>query len=163
MRAEAIGAATVGWAASQARATVAIWVSCGLGGVVEGGEDLSATLGLQVLGRALGPRAVDRRTGPVLAGEEAGGEREVRDGGEAEACGDVLEFTLVGVAGDQVVVGLQSRVRARPTRSEWESDSSSRSGEMLEAAMYRTLPALTSSSSAPMISSTGTSGLSKCV
>jgi hypothetical protein len=34
---------------------------------------------------------------------------------------------------------------------------------MLEAAMCRTLPAFTNSSRAPMISSTGTSGLSKWV
>ena len=82
VRAEAIGAATVGWAASQASATVATR-AVGLGDLVQGGEHLPAALRVQMLAGARGPGALHRRTRAVLAGEEAGGQREVRDGGEA--------------------------------------------------------------------------------
>ncbi len=61
-------------------------------------------------------------------------------------------------------MGLEGDVaRARPSRSENSTDSASRSAEMLEAAISRTLPARTSSSSTPMISSTGTEVSSKWV
>ncbi|CAO0824940.1 hypothetical protein SMICM17S_07081 [Streptomyces microflavus] len=53
--------------------------------------------------------------------------------------------------------------RARPSRSEKSREAWRRSGLMLEAAMWRTLPSFTSSSRAVMISSTGTVSSSKCV
>ncbi|CAO0824941.1 hypothetical protein SMICM17S_07082 [Streptomyces microflavus] len=66
MRAEAIGAATVGRAASQARATVAISASRSCGDLVEGGEHLAAALRLQVLARLRGAGALHVRTGRYL-------------------------------------------------------------------------------------------------
>src|SRR6478752_775068 len=81
-----------------------------LGDPVERGEHLAAALGLQVLAGALGPRALDGRPRPVLAGEEARGEREVRDRGKTGGGRRVLEGALVGVARDEVVVRLQRDV-----------------------------------------------------
>ena len=132
----------------------------GLGDLVEGGEDPRPALGLQVLAGARGPGAVDRRAGAVLAGEEAGGEREVRDGGQAGARGDVLRARprrCRGRPGCSAAGGRRSGPGPRGRRS--PGTPASRSGEMLEAAIARTLPSFTSSSSAVMISSTGTLGL----
>ncbi len=66
VRAEAMGAATVGRAASQARATVGDLGVMGPGDFVEGGQDADAALGVEVLARPLGARGVDRRTGRYL-------------------------------------------------------------------------------------------------
>jgi hypothetical protein len=134
----------------------------GLGDLVQGGEDLLAALRLQVLGRAPGrglSTVVPGRYLPVRkpAASAKYGTRPGRPGG------DVPQLALVGVARDQVVVGLEGDI-ARQALAVGEVQGGLEAlGEMLEAAMCRTLPAFTSSSSAPMISSTGTSTLSKWV
>ncbi|GHG71621.1 hypothetical protein GCM10018980_67060 [Streptomyces capoamus] len=82
----------------------------GGGDLVQGRQHLPAALGAGVLLGAAGAGAVDGRTGPVLAGQEARGEGEIRDGGQALAGGEVLQRALVGVPGDQVVVRLEGDV-----------------------------------------------------
>ena len=80
------------------------------------------------------------------------------------AGGDVLELALVGVAGDQVVVGLERDVAGEALAvGEVQGRLRGARGRCWRRRCARTLPAFTSSSRALMISSTGTVGSSKWV
>ena len=135
-----------------------------LGDLVEGRQDAAGRARVQVLAAPAARGAVDRRARTVLAGEEAGGEGEVRDGGEAGAGGrppGARPRRCRGRRGCSAAGGRRSGRGPRARRSPGTPGAAP--GEMLEAAMSRTLPAFTSSSRAVMISSTGTVSSSKCV
>ena len=108
------------------------------------------------------PRPSGRRlASPVLPGQEAAREREVRDVGDAELATERQHCLVVGAL-EQAVVVLEHR-EARG--AELASDTvrlRELLAEKFEHPIARTLPPRTSSSSAPSVSAIGVDGVGLC-
>ena len=95
-----------------------------------------------------------RAAAPVLAGEHAACEREVRKERQVRAPARFEHAVLFGCAAQQAVLVLHRHVSARvPSYGCVASASASISAEKLLQPISRTLPARTSASSAPSVSS----------